>query len=210
VDKVKSYGAHALAYVVSGLTVVAGLDPNLLPDNLKVYVGVAGLLLTAVHNVQAANAPKPGTITSVAKVLALFAFSVMLASSLVACKTAPTVKEQSAVAVAINIATGRAIQQNDTDAKVWKARAVQYKAIAVRLQAVNDAGTATVATLGAELQPLIAKLGPADQLAARSLLAAVTPYLQEQANANADLGNIHERVTYMLAVFVTACDAYGA
>lgn len=210
-ESVQKFGAHVLSYAMSGLAFVAGIDPSLLAAHPKAAaaVGAAGLILTAIHNVQTAGAPKPGTVTTIAKALLPVALGVMFAASLVACKTAPTVKEQSVVAVSVNIAAGRAIQQNDSDPAVWKTRAASYKSIALRIQTVNDASTATIATLGAELQPLIAKLGPADQLAARSLIAAVTPYLQEQADANADVANVRERVSYILATFITACEAYG-
>lgn len=213
-EKITAYGAHALAYIVSSLTVIAGTNPALLPPSWLPYIGLAGVILTGVHGQATGVAPVAAVAAKAAKTAVMLMACVLVAgvavTSLTACKTAPTVKEQSIVAIAINVAAGRAIQRDDAVPAVWKARAEQYKAAAVRLQSVNDAGTATVASLVAEVQPLIEKLGPADQLAARSLLAGLTPYLQEQVNANEDLKNSRERVSYILATFITACEAYGA
>jgi hypothetical protein len=212
VDKIQSYGAHAVAYVGSLLALVAGLDPTMFAGHPKIIatIGAAGLILTAAHNVNAAGTPKPGSVSTVAKVLALFVVSVLTVSSLVACKTAPTAKEQSAVTVAVYVVAGRAIRDNDSVPAVWKARAEKYKAAAIRLRDVNEAGTATLATLTAELEPLIAKLNPDEQLAARALVAGLTPYLQEQINASETVAVSQERLSYILAALITVCEAYGA
>lgn len=213
-DKFKTYGAHALAYLVSGLTIASKLDPSLLPPDIGVWVGVAGLVLTAGHNVVVASGVKPGDVVSVVKSFAMFAvavmFAVTLAGSLAACQTAPTATQQSVAVVAVNIAAGQAIQRQDHDPAVWKARAVQYKAIAVQLQGVNDAGNATIATLAADLQPLVDKLPPADQLAANSLIAAVTPFLQDKVNSSETVAHTREAVAVLLSAVVKACEAYGA
>lgn len=130
--------------------------------------------------------------------------------SVSACKTLPTVNQQAGITVAIDIAAGFAIQQHDTDQSVWKARAAQYKAIALQLQALNNAGTATLATLQADLEPLIAKLPPADVLAAHALVAAVTPYVQQQISTNPKVANTQAAVAVVLQAVIDACTAYGA
>lgn len=213
-DKIKSYGLHGLSYVMSALAVVAGLDPAVLaaiggPKALAV-AGLAGAIVTGAHNVAVAGAPKPGSVAL--KSVAAFMLAVMLGTSVMlmsGCATAPTPTQQSAALVAVNIAAGQAIQGSDHDPAVWKARAVKYKAIAVQLQTVNDAGNATIATLAADLQPLIAKLEPREQLAANALVAAVTPYLQEKLKSP-EVDNARESIAVLLSAVVRACEAYGA
>lgn len=213
-DKITRYGAHALSYIVSALTVVAGTNPALLPPGWLPYVGLAGVILTGVHGQATGVAPVAKDTLAAAKavmvLMTCLLVTAVMSTALTACATAPTATEQSATGVAVNIIAGRAIQREDADPGVWKARAAGYKAAAVRLQTVNAGGTATVATLVAELQPLIAKLGPADQNAARILVAALTPYIQEQANANPAVAQTSERLSYILATFIAACEAYGA
>lgn len=214
-DKIKAYGAHAVAYAVSLLTLVAGLDPALMPPKVGVYVGAAGILLAAAHNVQAAGEPKPGTVTSVAKMLAVFCLLILctvgIGSTLVACKTLPTAKEQTGVAIAVNVLAGRAIQRSDTDPSVWAQRAEQYKAVAEQIRATNSTGTASLATLNVELHSIIAKnLGPADQIAANAVVDALRPYVQEQVDQNPDLAGVNARVDFVLATFISTCNAYGA
>lgn len=214
-DKIKAYGAHGVAYLVSALTMVAGLDPAVLaavggPKALAA-AGLAGAIVTGIHNIAVAGAPKPGSVAlkSFTGVLCAVMLGVaMLTMS--ACQTAPTAKQQSATVVGVNIAASFAIQKDDHDPAVWKARAVKYKAIALRLQTVNDAGNATLATLAGELQPLIAKLDPAEQNAANAFVAAMVPYLQDRANSSEAVAHTQEAVTDLLAAVVKACEAYGA
>lgn len=213
-DKIKSYGLHVLSYVMSALAFYAGLDPTVLaavggPKALAA-AGLAGAIVTGVHNVMVAGTPKPGEVVVKAHWLATLVVAAVATVMLVGCATPQTAKEQSAIVVSVNLAAGFAIQQDDRDPAVWKARATKYKDIALKLQTVNDAGTATVATLAAELQPLVAKLDPAEQNAARAFIAAVTPYLQDQANSNAQVANTRERVATLLDAVIAACSDYGA
>lgn len=126
-----------------------------------------------------------------------------------ACTTPPTAGQQAGIQVAVDVATGLAIQQKDSDPAVWKARAAQYRAIATQLQTLNSMGTATLATLAADLQPMIGQLPPAEQLAARSLVAALTPYLNAQLRDNPTLATTQAAVGAILAEFILACDTYA-
>lgn len=124
------------------------------------------------------------------------------------CVTGPTATQSAGIQAAVDIATGLAIQQKDSDPAVWVARAQTYKAVAVRLQELNSTGTATLATLAADLQPLISTLPPADQLAARTVVAALTPYLNAQLRDNPTLAATQSAVGTILAEFISACDVY--
>lgn len=140
--------------------------------------------------------------------LALLVGGVLLA--LCACTTAPTANQQAGIQVSVDVATGFAIQQKDADPGVWKARAIAYKSIALQLQAINSAGNSTLATLAADLQPLIAKLPPVDQLAARSLVAGLTPYLNAQLRDNPTVAATQTALASILTEFILACETYGA
>lgn len=145
------------------------------------------------------------------KFSALMMSAILALSVIAGCAATPTAKEQVAVAVVVNIAAGRAIQRSDTDTAVWAARATEYKTIAVQIREASKDSNATVATLGLELRALVAKnLGPANQIAANAVIAAVTPYLQQEAADHPNVANVTARLSYMLDQFIMTCDAYGA
>jgi hypothetical protein len=131
-------------------------------------------------------------------------------SQLTACATLPTATQDAAITTTVSIATGFAIQQKDTDAKVWQTRAQQIKLIALELKSVNDSGSASLATLAADLQPQIQKLGPADVLAVNSLVAVLTPLLNQQIQNNPKVGNTQVAVDSILTAVITTCAAFGA
>lgn len=158
----------------------------------------------------ASLATPPAGVVKALALLVVLTLAITTASGLTACATAPSVNEQAAVTAAMDVATGLAVQNGTSDPAVWKARASNFKAIALQLQAVNSAGNATLATLAGDLQPLIQKLGPADVLAANALIAAVTPYLQEQQSTNTTVINTQARVALILTAVINACTVYGA
>lgn len=216
------YAAHAAGYVLAAATIVSGLDPKLFPPQYAFVTALATGLVTAVsHGYQLAQ---PATVkpvdaattaltsagtTVVVKALLLGLLFVGVGSGLVACKTAPTATEQAGISVAVDIATGAAIQNGGTS-DVWKARAVKFKAIAVSVKQVNDAGTATLATLAADLAPQLALLPPADQLAAHALVAAIQPYLDQEVAANPNLATTRATLDTILQAVIDSCSAYGA
>ena len=210
----KSYGAHLAAYLVSAASIVSTLDPKLLPPQYAGIVGIAGLVATAAHNghalgaagIQAAVAAATQALKTAAPVLVLALF---VGVGLTGCKTAPTVQESAGITIAVDIATGAAIQ-NGVQPADYKARAAEFKAIAVEVKAVNDAGTATLATLAADIEPLIAKLPPADQLAAHALVAALTPYLNAELQGDNGLKNVQTTLDTVLQAVIDSCGAYGA
>lgn len=214
-NHLKAYPAHLALYLigavdfVSSLPAAGGLAPY------APYITMAGVLGASLHHAYqtgaASSIVQAAASAPVKLMLAVMMLSVFLGVSVLqGCATAPTAGEQAGIVVAIDVATGLAIQQKDTDAAKWKSRATEYKAIAVELKTVNDAGTATLATLATDLAPLVAKLPPADQLAANALESALIPYLQSQIPGNANVQNAQASVDVILGAVIAACQAYGA
>ncbi len=210
----KSYGAHLAAYLVSAASIVSTLDPKLFPPQYAGLIGIAGLVATAAHNghaigaagVQAAVAAATQAVKTVAPALVL---GLALSVGLVGCKTAPTAQQSAGITVAVDIATAAAIQ-NGVQPAEYKARAANFKSIAVSVKAVNDAGTATLATLAADLEPQITKLPPPDQIAAHVLVAALKPYLDAELQGNDGLKNVQTTLDVILQAVIDSCAAYGA
>lgn len=213
-----SYLGHLAGYILAGADIISKVNPSLLPPQYGILVSVAGLVTVAAHHgyaagasgVQAAVDAATKALTSTpAKVVAMLLLGVAV-PFVGGCATAPTATESAGISVAVDIATAAAIQNGSNDPSAWKSRAVEYKAIAVKVKAVNDAGTATLATLAADLQPQIAKLPPADQLAANVLVTALTPYLNQELQGNAKLQTAQTAVDVIVQAVIDACTTYGA
>lgn len=214
-NHLKTYPAHLALYLIGALDFVSTLPAAGGLTPYTGYITAAGVLAAALHHsfqTGAASSVVAAAVSAPVKLmLATMALSIVLgASVLQGCATAPTANQQAGIIVSVDVAAGLAIQQKDADPAKWKARAVEYKAIAVQLKAVNDAGPATLATLAADLAPLVAKLPPADQLAANALEAALIPYLQSQIPGNANVQNAQTTVEAVLVALISACEAYGA
>lgn len=223
-NHLKTYPAHLALYLIAAVDFVAKV-PALGP--LAPYapwitaagaVGAAlhhsyttGAASAAVQTVSAAVAAAPAKLMLTALMLGA---TLSLAVGLTACASlpAPTATEQAGVTVAVDVGTGLLISNNGkiTDLATQKARAVEYKAIALKVKAVNDAGTATLATLAAVLQPEIAKLPPADQIAAAAFVAGLAPILSQGIPGNPNVQNVETRVDVILAAVIGTCEAYGA
>jgi hypothetical protein len=204
-DFLKSYGGHMAAYLTAALSIFQYTSPTTLGPNGPLIIAVVGALAGAASNVHVANA----SAAVVGKVASFFVCAILVAGMLTGCKTLPTPTQQAGITVAVDIATGAAIQNGGTT-ETWKARAVKFKAIATSVKQVNDAGTATLATLAADLQPQLALLPPADQLAAHALMAALQPYIDNEVAANPDLATTRAALDSILQAVIDACTAYGA
>lgn len=216
-NTIKNYFAHIMGYVTGAYAVVSTINPALIPPQYLPYVAAAGAVLSAVHNVTAARAappglppPSPGTIAKALFPFLLVGLLVASTVTMTACKTVPTSQQQVGITVAVDVAAGYAIQKNSSDPVIWKVRANEYKAIAVSIKAINDKGTASLSDLAAGLRPLIAKLPPPDQLAANALVSALTPYLEQQIQANPNLGATQTAVNIIVQAVIDACNTYGA
>lgn len=213
-NQLKAFPAHLALYTigildfVSTLPTVGGLAPY------TGYITAAGVLAAALHHAfqtGAASAAVQAVASAPVKLmLATMALSIVLgASVLQGCTTAPTVTQQSEITVAVDIATVAAVQSGASPAG-YQFRAAAFKAIAVKVKAVNDAGTATLTTLAADIAPLVATLPPPDQLAAHALIAALTPYLNAQVAGNPKLQNAQATLDVILQAVIDSCSAYGA
>lgn len=211
-NHVKAYPAHLALYLIGAVDFLSQVPALGALAPYAPWITAAGAVSAALHHAYttgAASAVVQAAASAPVKlVVAAMALSVVL--GLTACATAPTVNQQAAIVVSVDVAAGLAIQQKDTDPAKWKARAIDYKAIAFELKTLNDAGGATLATLAADLAPLVAKLPPADQLAANALESALIPYLQSQIPGNANVQNAQSTVDIVLSALISACEAYGA
>jgi len=129
------------------------------------------------------------------------------AGLLAACATGPTPQQQSAIVVATDLATGYAIENGLTDSQAKVARALRFETIAKEIQNINNAGPLTLPTLASDLQPLIATLPPADQLAAHTLLAALKPYVDQQLQ-NPKIANSQSTIGIFLQAVIDSCSVY--
>jgi len=123
VEKVKSYGAHALTYALSVLTIVAGTSPQSIPASWLPWIGAASLALGGAHNAWAAGAPKPGAITTAVKSFAVLAITAALVT-LVGCASW-TPQQRLGAQIVVKKATGeyikRAADPADRAARVARA-----------------------------------------------------------------------------------------
>lgn len=216
-NHLKNYPAHLALYLIGAVDFVSQLPAMGALAPYAPFITAAGALGAALHHsyqTGAASSVVQAAASAPAKLMiATMALSVILGTAMLqGCATTPTAGQQAGIVVAVDVATGLAISDRGkvTDLAVQRARASEYKSIAVKVKAVNDAGTATLATLAAALEPEIAKLPPADQLAAHALVAALTPYLQSQIPGNANVQNVQTTVDIILAAVIGACEAYGA
>lgn len=222
-----SYIGHLAGYVLAGADIVSKVNPSLLPPQYGLLISVAGLVTIATHHgyqagtagVQAAVDAATKALKSTAPVLLI---CLLAAGFLAGCKTAPNAQQSAGITIAVDVATGAAIQNGVHCAvsttsppqfdcsDAYKSRAAEFKAIAVEVKTVNDAGTATLATLAADIAPLIDRLPPADQLAAHALVAALTPYLNAELQGNDGLRNVQTTLDVILQAVIDSCAAYGA
>lgn len=214
-NHLKAYPAHLALYLVAAVDFAAKIPALGVLAPFAPYITAAGALSMALHHANTSGYAS-GIASAVASVpaklmLATMALAVLLGTSVLqGCMSLPTATQDAAITTTVSIATGFAIQQKDTDTKVWQTRAVQIKLIALELKAVNDSGTASLATLAADLQPQIQKLGPADVIAVNSLVAALTPLLNQQIQGNPKVANTQVAVDSILTAVITTCAAYGA
>lgn len=124
-----------------------------------------------------------------------------------ACKTVPTANQQTGITLAVELATGAAIEYQITDPGAKKVRAQLFEDGAKAIQKINDAGTLTLPLLAQTLQPLIAKLPPADQLAANTLVLALKPWVDQQLT-NPAVANTQATIDVFLNAVIAACAIY--
>lgn len=201
----KNYGAHAVAYLVSVLALVSTLPAPvvaLLGPNASLIVGGAGILLTAVHQIQVAS--KSGsTVTTAAKVLPLL-FVLGAAMSVLGGCTALTTD--------LNTPIGQATLQAIAQAAVTTAE--QKGVSAAEIQKIAQAGLAADASASTTLTSVEGALNaefqafglPAGDVAALQIIeAALDAAAATQLSGNATYQNVQVTLSAILnAVLVAA------
>lgn len=208
---IKSYGAHLAAYVVSAATIVAGLDPKLVPPQYSFVTALAGIVVTAAHHgytagqssdaVKAAVTAATAALTKAAPAVAA-ALVVLVGFNLSGCaevqgflnSPAAVPVEQAVVLVAVGTAESKGVSAAEIN-KVCK----------VALAA--DSGTsATLATVTAAVQAELATLNlpAADQLAAGILEAALSEAIEAKIGQNADVATAQADVATVLGYAIAA------
>jgi hypothetical protein len=206
---IKSYGAHLAAYAVSAATIVAGLDPKLVPPQYSFVTALAGVVVTAAHHgytaaqgsaaVQAAikagvaAATKAAPAAAAALALALF-LPLSGCASIQSFLNSPAAVpvEQSVVLVAVGTAESKGI----TAAEINKVATV---ALAADQGTQATLGAVSVA-VNAELASL--NLPAADQAAAGILVAALSAAVEAKVGTNADVALAQTDVATILGYVI--------
>ena len=202
----RSYGAHALAYALSALTVVAGLPAPLqtvLGPHAGQIVGVAGILLTAAHNTDAVvNKPGAPSITTVAKVLAFIAIMVMVAPVLTACTTVQGFFASPAAPVVVTVGVDVAVAAAEQNG----VKASDINRIAKIALAANASTSTTLGAVAAVVNGEIATLNlpPLDVAAANALELVISQTIQAKVGDNPDLVAARADVAQVLQAVITA------
>jgi hypothetical protein len=181
VDKLKKYGGHALAYGGSIIALLAA-HPEVLPPNALQYVGIVGLVLTALANSHAAGVKLP--VGAVVKSFALLA----VLSVMVACASfSKAVNDNPVVAtVAVQYATGKVIEAGKTPA-ARQVRAERVVSIASKVKEAAKGRVVTLDELQAVAQGYVAELNlePADAMLANTVVLAVVAELHKKIETGA-------------------------
>jgi hypothetical protein len=194
----KSWGAHALAYVLSILAIVAHTDPTLLGSHGLMIAGVAGLLITFIHNAQTlakkGSAASAGRQSGRASVPLLLVVATAGAALLIGCstftKTMSNPASAAAVQAAVDVGVGTFIQQTAKTPAAQANEAQQITVIATALEGVLTGNQATLAQLDQMLQARVAasNLPPADKAAALILAQTIQSIVMQQIQAGAAAG----------------------
>jgi hypothetical protein len=201
-----------VATTVTLIPGVAAFLPPWLPAVLAALAAAHVIILpepTAPGTPPVVQAPKQGGFARVGFLAWLIAACIALAAlSSVSCTTLPTnATQQAGLATIVDIAVGVAVQSGQPQS-AWVSRAAQFEQAAKALQAVNAAGPTTLQTLAADLQPQIAKLGPADVLAANALVSGLQPILTALLGSNPTAAAAQQDIALFLADVIKACALY--
>lgn len=136
--------------------------------------------------------------------------AVALIAALAGCKTLQqtqtTVNSVAIAAVAVEVQRG---SSNPAD---WTAKAKKIKAIAVQLQAADNAVLQSLPAVVAALTPLIAASGlpPADLVLIQAVIANLGTLVSSQLGANPTAAQVQSTIGGVLTAVIGACAAYGA
>ena len=199
----KTYGAHAVAYIASSLVTVLGLVVHygpFVPQYGVLAAGIAGILLTAIHQIQtavsqaktlpppapSATRPTTGKQAGRASPALLVCVSACAAALLIGCSTLSNFTSNSAsasaVQAAIDLAVGTTIQATAHTPAEQAAQAQQIITVTQDVEGAVTGNTTTLALLDAALQKAItaANLPPPDKAAAMILAQTVQSIILQQ------------------------------
>jgi hypothetical protein len=205
----KTYGAHALAYIIGGLTLVQAYA-GVVPGKGTVIAAGATVLLTAINHLQALAAnstttlPAPSAGTTV-KSLAPFALVLLGAglaiSGLSGCSlfsklTTPAAQPYITAAVDVAVAT----------AESKGIPSAQINSICKTALAADQGTAATLATVAAVVNAELARLNlpPGDLAAAQILEDALSVAIQAQVGANPKVATAQAAIANVLSAAITA------
>jgi hypothetical protein len=202
----KTYGAHALAYVIGGLT-LAQAYAGAVPGKGTVIAVSAGILLAAINHIQAIAANSTTTLPppSVTKVVIPFALlllgGVLAGSGLSGCSvfsklTTPAAQPYITAAVDVAVAT----------AESKGVPAAQINSICKTALAADAGTAATLATVASVVNVELAKLNlPAGDLAAARILEdALSIAIQAQVGANPNVATAQAAIANVLNTAIAA------
>jgi hypothetical protein len=201
----KTYGAHALSYLIAGLTLAqtyAGVVPG---KGTLIAVG-AGIVLTAIHNIQTAAANSvttlpPPTVKSFAPFALVLLGGMLAVSGLSGCSvvsklTTPAAQPYITAAVDVAVAT----------AESKGVPATQINAIAKKALAADQGTSATLAAVAAVVNVELVKLNlPAGDLAAAQILEdALSIAIQAQIGTNPNVATAQAAIANVLNAAIEA------
>lgn len=205
----KTYGAHALMYLVGGLTIVQTCA-GVVPGKGTLIAVSAGVLLTAIHNIQTlANSaspslppPSPGTTAKSLAPLALVLLGAMIAMpGLSGCSVLsklgmPAAQPYVTAAVDVAVAT----------AEAKGIPAGQINSVCKVALAADSGTAATLATVAAAVNAELAKLNlpPGDLAAAQILEDALSVAIQAQVGANPNVATAQAAIADVLHAAIAA------
>jgi hypothetical protein len=213
-DFVKSYLGHLSGYVVAGATIVAGLDPKLVPPQYSFITALAGLVVMVGHHgysagiangvVTAAAQAASKALTSTIPTLVLAASFVLVGAatvSLTGCATMQKVFSPNAtpyVTAAVDVAVATAESKGVPAAKI--------NSIAKQALAADTGAGASLAAVMALVNAEVAKLNlPAADLAAVQILeVALTSAVQQQIGQNPNVAVAQADVAQLLNAVIAA------
>lgn len=204
----KNWGAHGVAYVLSVLPIIQTVAPGAIPTYGPLIAGLAGVLLTAIHNTQAVVGANPSAAPTVAAnvakgiLMGLLVGAVLSVSmGLSACSTLAkigTPQAQPYVTAAVDVAVATA------EAKGIPA--AQINAISKTALAADSGTAATLATVASVVNAQLAKLNlPAGDLAAAQILEdALSIAIQAQVGANPNVATAQAAIADVLNAAIAA------
>lgn len=214
-DFVKNYGAHVVGYLVSALSIVAGLPTAGLPPSVIPYVGLAGMLLTGLHSTQVApnsvtvkagdtsiTQTGAGASAAAAKLLPVVLVCVLSAIALQGCASVQSFLSGPTGAVivpaGVDVAIATAEQKGVT--------AAQINRISKAVLAADTSSATTVVGLTSAVNAQLAKLNlPAGDTAAFTILeTAFDAYIVAKYGSNPTVAQVEADVALFLQAAIAA------